>query len=131
MILYADKSGAIIRLVQTAQEARDYPDAPPGTVESLEIDPATNPQLAKSLATSTDGWSLVKGQLSFKGELVQVAPASKAVSERASALQLAQALDAYLGLLSPTAAQTTAAVKVIARLVLVVVRLLIIETKDV
>jgi len=63
-ILYADKDGRIIRVLQTLAEEIQYPDPPPGTVATLEIDfaAAENPLILEMLHEDWKGARLTGGK---------------------------------------------------------------------
>lgn len=92
----------------------------PGATGQLTFDEATNPGALAGLGADWGAHTVVAGALQRGGVAVALAPDSASASERADMLasgqQALDSLTTYLGLASPTAAQTTQVVKLLCRI---------------
>ncbi len=125
MRIYARADGIVIRLLTTPEEEANYPNAPEGTAETLEVDAETNPRLLeinKGADGGVNALRLQAGVVYLNGQPLAVNAAGTAYGERRQALALAQGLRDYVALSAPTQAQTVMAVKALCRLVLVLGR---------
>jgi hypothetical protein len=99
MLLYADGEGRLLRVLKTAEERARY-GAPDGYAESLEMDPDTNPLIARHIDTAWNDVRLRDGVLTYKGQPVPVNPPGAAWQARAEGedakARILEALDATL-----------------------------------
>jgi hypothetical protein len=77
--LYANETGEILRLIQDEIEARMFPDPPPETVYTLELDLSANPELAASLNSDWQCHSMPEGVLCCNEEPVTIAAPCQAI----------------------------------------------------
>lgn len=117
--LYADSTGAILRLVKTDTEEAT---PPAGTVTTIDVDADTNAVLLHGLDTDWNSHKVIGGVLTRNGQPVTVNPPSDEHTERDAVAALDAQLTAYLNLPAPTAAQTAAIVKLLVRAVRYLVR---------
>jgi hypothetical protein len=122
--LHAETNGVLLRYLANATEEARYPDAPVGTAATLTIDEATNAALLADLAASTDPYRLVAGVLTKGGVPQVIAADSNETTYRKALATLLQDQRDYVGVATPTAAQTAAATKSQAKLLLLLTRAL-------
>jgi hypothetical protein len=98
-LIYADDGGNIIRFLQTEEEEKRYPDAPAGTVTTIEFDPKTNASLITGLNTNWNSYS-VSGTVAGSGVVLQngtpvvLAPKGLAFRDRENLRTIWQSLKA-------------------------------------
>ena len=73
MIVYANSAGELLRVLKTDWELDIY-GPPPGTIESLEVDPITNPHIVSHIDTAWNTTLLLDGVLYHNGNPVTVNP---------------------------------------------------------
>ena len=99
MLIYADTSGHLVRVLKMDDEIVQY--GPPSSyAETLEIDADTNPQLVQRIDTAWNDVRLVSGVLTYKGTPVTVNPPGPAWLARVDAedakTRILAAIDAAL-----------------------------------
>lgn len=120
--LYADANNRILRYLRTDDDERMFPDAPPGTVHTLEFDEDTNALTAGDLARSTDAYRLSGSTLTRDGQPVVIAADGEDATVRKQAAQTVSDLTAYIGKAAPTGADNINALKTLARAVRYLIR---------
>lgn len=119
--IFADATGAIIRVLAGARDEAEF--GPPASfTSSLELDPETNPAVLPAIAADHNGHRLVAGVLSRNGVAYTISPPGEDEAVRLQVAASTQLLRDYLALATPTGAQTAAALKVLIRLALWLLR---------
>jgi hypothetical protein len=113
--IYANAAGALLRMLATEEEERQFPDPPPGAAGVLDFDEDTNAAVIAGVHAAWDAHTLLGGVLRLNGQAVTIAPPSQEYTDRQQLQTYWQNLQTYLGLSNPTNAQTVAAVKTIIR----------------
>lgn len=120
--IYADAQGRILRALLDEEAEARYSDAPAEAAHTLTFDEVTNVLLVAALRASTDDWRLVGGVLRRGGQMASIAAEGEDRAQRGQLASSAGQLRAYLALNAPTQAQSTAALRVLIRLVLFLAR---------
>jgi hypothetical protein len=117
--IYANAQGAILRLLQSAQEEAEF-GAPSGAAFTLDFDEETNAAFLAGFGADSAAYTMPSGVLKRNGVNVLLAPDGQRYSARkqlAAAKQTIQSnaanLQAYHDLASPNNAQTVAALKLV------------------
>lgn len=119
--IFADATGAIIRVLAGARDEAEF--GPPASFESsLEFDAETNPTVLPAIAADHNGHRLTAGVLTHNGVAYTISPPSEDEVVRQQVAASTQQLRDYLALSNPTGAQTAAALKVLIRLALWLLR---------
>ncbi len=118
--IYANASGAILRLVRNAEEEAAF-GAPAATAFTLELDEQTNASVLDNFFADSNAYSMPLGVLTRSGVPVPIAAPGQQYTARQQLTASKQTIQSnaaglvtYRGLPSPTNAQTIAAVKALA-----------------
>ena len=120
--LHYNAQGAILRRLLTPDQEAAWPDPPAGAVGALQFDEDTNPGVAARLRADSTPFAVVGGALQEAGAPVTLAADGNDRTQRQQLDTWAAATQTYLGLNTPTAAQTTAQVQRNARALAFVLR---------
>lgn len=122
--IYANAAGALLRLLATEEEERQFPDPPPDTASVLDFDEDTNAGVIAGVNAAWDAHTLLGGVLRLNGQEVTIAPPSAEYTDRQQLQTYWTNLAAYLALNNPTNAQSVAAIKTIIRVLRLFYRVL-------
>lgn len=107
------RNGALEGWRRDASEEAMFPIPADATV--IEFDAETNVALAAALDTDWNSLSVVNGAVQRDGQPVAVQSDGAVLAERKAVTNAVQSLRDYRALASPSAAQTTAVVKLLCR----------------
>lgn len=113
--IYADAQGTIVRFLADADQEKAF-GAPPAFASVLDFDESTNAQVVTAIQQDLYGFTLLAGVLSHRGVSVPIAAPSSTYTDRQQMQTIRDGLTQYMGVATPTLAQTASAVKLIIRL---------------
>lgn len=118
--IYADDTERIVGIRLNQDEIEKYGE--PEHVHVLEFDPETNPTILPAISLNHNGHQCNSTRLALDGVAYTIAAPGEADDLRRTATTIIQGLQDYRNLPSPNNAQTVAAVKAIARVVIYFLR---------
>ena len=80
--IYADKDGNLLRVLDTPELERMFPDPPEGATQVRELDGISNKSVFEAIATDHNAHRLVSGVLVRNGETVTIASDGSAKLDR-------------------------------------------------
>lgn len=123
--IYADATGNIVRALWTHEQEADYPEPPPGAVDKLTFDAATNAHVIQALDRDSNNHKLRNGVLTFRSATVDIQADGSGETERKAARAQVATLRDYLANTSPNGAATVAALKATIRVMLFIAQRLL------